>query len=60
MKHHGSKHGIERLVSVYVDAFQIPENLEHYAPEDFEKAQRRYVRFCLQHGPGDRKGGLDQ
>ena len=43
-------HGIERLVEAYITAFQIPENLNHYAPEDFEKAQRRFVRFCLQRG----------
>jgi len=44
------KPGIERLVAAYVDAFQIPENLNHYAPDDFESAQRRFVRFCLQNG----------
>ena len=45
-----AKRGIERLVAAYIDAFQIPENLNHYAPDDFEKAQRQFVRFCLQHG----------
>ena len=45
-----AKPGIERLVAAYVDAFQIPENLDHYAPDDFEKAQRQFVRLCLQHG----------
>jgi hypothetical protein len=44
------KPGIERLVAAYVDAFRIPENLNHYAPDDFESAQRRFVRFCLQNG----------
>lgn len=42
--------GIEQLVTVYVEAFQIPENFNHYAPDDFERAQRRFVRFCLQNG----------
>jgi len=42
--------GIHRLVTVYTDAFRIPENLNHYAPHDFEKAQRQFVRFCLRHG----------
>lgn len=45
-----AKPGIERLVAAYVDAFQIPENLNHYAADDFEKAQRQFVRFCLQRG----------
>ena len=43
-------HGIEKLVEAYIAAFQIPENLNHYAPDDFEKAQRRFVRFCLRKG----------
>ena len=50
MEGSSAKPGIERLVATYIDAFQIPENLNHYAPDDFEKAQRQFVRFCLQHG----------
>jgi hypothetical protein len=42
--------GIERLIAAYVNAFRIPENLNHYAPDDFEKAQRQFVRFCLRQG----------
>jgi hypothetical protein len=46
----GKAHGIHRLVAAYADAFRIPENIDHYAPHDFAKAQRQFVRFCLQHG----------
>ena len=45
-----NKVGLERLVKAYIAAFRIPENLDHYAPEDFEKAQREFIRHCLQQG----------
>jgi hypothetical protein len=25
--------------------------VNHYAPRDYEKAERRFVKFCLNHGP---------
>ena len=46
-----NKPGIKRLIDKYVSEFRIPENLEHYSPEDFEKAERRFVKFCLNQGP---------
>jgi hypothetical protein len=54
------KPGIERLIATYSAAFQIPENTNHYAPEDFEKAQRQFIRYCLQYGiPRATEDGLN-
>lgn len=57
MNHGSTKPGIERLVETCVNAFQIPENIEHYTPRDFERAQRQFVRFCLQVGFGPGREG---
>ncbi|MGA6926804.1 MAG: hypothetical protein WBY88_14040 [Desulfosarcina sp.] len=52
MQQPNAEQGIERLVKRYADAFQIPENVEHYSPDDFTRARRQFVRFCLEQGPG--------
>ncbi len=45
-----SERGIERLIKKYVREFRIPENLMHYAPNDFSKAEKQFVKFCLANG----------
>jgi len=42
--------GIQRLVEKYKQDFRISENLEYYAIEDFARAERGYVQFCLKNG----------
>lgn len=42
--------GLERLIRRYVEQFRIAENLEHYSRKDYKKAQKRFVKHCLQEG----------
>ena len=42
--------GMDRLVEKYRRQFRIPENLNHYAESDYHRAERHYLRFCLQRG----------
>ena len=49
-QHITSETGIKRLIRKYADDFSIPENLENYSAEDFEKARKKFVKHCLQTG----------
>lgn len=42
--------GIIGLIKNYVDRFRIPENLNHYSGDDYEKAEKLFVKFCLREG----------
>ena len=42
--------GIRLLLERYRTAFRIPENLEHYSEEDYKKAERRYLKYAIEHG----------
>ena len=42
--------GIRKLVAVYRKQFRIPENLNHYSPEDLLAAERKFIKFSLQDG----------
>jgi hypothetical protein len=42
--------GVRQLVQKYKQEFRIPENLNHYADEDYRTAEKQYVRFCLKNG----------
>lgn len=42
--------GIRRLIKTYLRWFRIPENLEHYAPEDLARAEKQFVKHCLREG----------
>lgn len=44
------KTGIKLLIKEYKNQFNIPENLDHYSPKDYHKAQKGYVKHCLQNG----------
>ena len=49
--------GIEKLIRRYIREFRVPENLEHYSRRDFERAEKRFVKHCLEQGcPLSRKG----
>ena len=42
--------GMDRLVEKYRRQFRIPENLNYYSERDFHRAERAYLRFCLNRG----------
>ncbi len=39
--------GLKRLVEKCRNEFRRPENTEFYSEEDYRKAEKKYVRFCL-------------
>lgn len=46
----GRTTGIKLLIQNLKRAFRIPENLEHYSEEDFQEAEKKFLKFCLQNG----------
>ena len=42
--------GIKLLIQNLKKEFRIPENLEHYSEEDFQVAEKKFLKFCLQNG----------
>lgn len=42
--------GVRRLIQNIVRGFRIPENLNHYSPEDYVNAERQYIKYCLRQG----------
>lgn len=44
--------GIKRMVEKYRDEFRRAENTEHYRPGDYKKAERKYIKYCLEGSPG--------
>ena len=42
--------GIDRLVEKYRRQFRIPENCDYYSEDDYQLAERKYLRFCLKRG----------
>lgn len=42
--------GLELLIDKYRDSFRIPENLNHYDEDDFQKAEKKYLHYCLSTG----------
>ena len=42
--------GIKLLIKEYKDQFNIPENQNYYSQGDYQKAEKRYVKYCLQNG----------
>lgn len=45
-----SRDGIRALIKTLKKMFRIPENLAHYTQEDFQKAEKKFLKFCLQNG----------
>jgi hypothetical protein len=51
-----AKSGKERLLEYHRKLFRIPENLNHYSPEDYELAERKFLKcLVLGHGSGEGK-----
>lgn len=48
-RHNGDR-GMRQLIKKYVREFRIPENLHYYAPDDLNRAQKRFVKLCLTRG----------
>jgi hypothetical protein len=41
--------GIKSLVEMYKVLFRIPENLDHYSESDYRTAERRFLKYALEH-----------
>ena len=39
--------GLKALIAYYKDVFRIPENLNHYRPEDYKIAERKFLKHVL-------------
>ena len=39
--------GLRLLINACRQSFRIPENLDHYSPEDLRDAEKKYVKYCL-------------
>ena len=42
--------GAKLLVKKYKNNFRIPENINYYSKEDYQQAEKKYLRFCLTTG----------
>jgi hypothetical protein len=42
--------GAKLLVKKYRETFRIPENINYYSKEDYQRAEKKYLRFCLTTG----------
>jgi hypothetical protein len=40
--------GLQNLVAHYQDLFDRDENINHYSPEDYQNAKRKFVKYLLQ------------
>jgi len=50
--------GIKLIIKKYKKEFRIPENLNYYSEEDYQKAEKQFIRFCL--GTGRRPDILSE
>jgi hypothetical protein len=39
--------GIELLIKKYRNKFRCPENIDYYTENDFKKAEKKFIKFCL-------------
>ncbi len=44
--------GIKLLIREFKRRFRIPENLNYYSEENYQDAEKQFVRFCLHEGYG--------
>jgi hypothetical protein len=42
--------GLRLLINACRQNFRIPENLDHYSPEDLRDVEKKYVKYCLNDG----------
>ena len=48
--------GIEQLIRKYRQALRLPENVKYYSLEDYQAAEKQFVKFCLENGPQTEAG----
>jgi len=46
-KNVSEKTGIQALVEKYREMFRIPENLNYYSEEDYQTAERKFLKYAL-------------
>jgi hypothetical protein len=39
--------GINKLLRRYREIFRVPENLNHYSPEDYKLAEKKFLKQAL-------------
>lgn len=44
--------GMALLIKGYKQKFRIPENLDHYSDEDYQEAEKKFIKLCLHQGVG--------
>lgn len=42
--------GIKALIERYRKKFRVSENLDYYSKEDYRRAEKKYLKFCLTTG----------
>lgn len=50
MKSVSKKRGIKLILERYRNTFRIPENLNHYAPDDLKMAERKFLKYVMRMG----------
>ena len=50
MKPELKKRGIKLILERYRNTFRIPENLNHYAPDDLKIAERKFLKYVMRIG----------
>lgn len=43
-------YGLRKLVEKGRELFRIRENTEHYSDEDYQAAEKKYVKLCILEG----------
>ena len=39
--------GLKLLIEYYKNVFRVPENLNHYCPEDYKIAEKKFLKYAL-------------
>ncbi len=47
MENNRANAGKKKLLEYYRRLFRTPENLNHYTPEDYERAEKRFLKFFV-------------
>ncbi len=42
--------GLKKIIDKYKKAFHIPENIYYYSKEDYNRAERKFIKFAIHHG----------
>jgi hypothetical protein len=47
--------GLELLIEKYKEIFRTSENLNHYSEQDFQAAERKFIKWALGGGESNRE-----